>query len=76
MLQYLFALRNYVKPLSALILDTYAAHSTIMVRSYDAYFGIEMPFIRPGTTNLCQPQDLRVFGALKALTKKPWRTIS
>ena len=49
-----------------LILDCYAAHRCTPVKELAKNLNITLHFIPPGLTDLLQPLDLAVFGALKA----------
>ena len=48
------------------ILDGYATHLCDAVRALADELGIVLHFIPPGLTDLLQPLDRNVFGALKA----------
>ena len=52
-----------------MILDVYAAHRTESVKQFAEALNITLYFIPPGCTDLVQPLDVKVFGALKATAK-------
>ena len=56
-----------------LILDVYAAHRTDEVKEAAEALGIKLYYIPPGCTDLVQPLDVKVFGALKASARKLFR---
>ena len=56
-----------------LILDVYAAHRTELVKETARNNNITLYFIPPGCTDLVQPLDVKVFGALKATARKLFR---
>ena len=73
-IQYLELLSNHFnhEPIH-LILDLYAAHRTDAVKQRAEELGITLYFIPPGCTDLVQPLDVKVFGALKATARKLFR---
>ena len=56
-----------------LILDVYTAHRTESVKAIAQALNINLYFIPPGCTDLLQPLDIRVFGALKAKARALFR---
>ena len=52
-----------------MILDVYAAHRTDTVKQIAEALNIKLYFIPPGCTDLVQPLDVKVFGALKGTVK-------
>ena len=56
-----------------LILDVYTAHRTELVKETARNNNIKLYFIPPGCTDLVQPLDVKVFGALKATARKLFR---
>jgi hypothetical protein len=54
------------------ILDTYPAHRAPLVKAKAAEFGIRLEFIPPGSTDLLQPLDRRVFRVLKSYGRQQW----
>ena len=56
-----------------LILDVYAAHKTEAVKEAANALNIKLHFIPPGCTDLLQPLDVKVFGALKSTARRLFR---
>lgn len=56
-----------------LILDVYTAHRTELVKETAKNNNIKLYFIPPGCTDLVQPLDVKVFGALKSTARKLFR---
>ena len=56
-----------------LLLDVYAAHRTENVKEIARALNIHLYFIPPGCTDLVQPLDVKVFGALKAKARALFR---
>lgn len=74
MLQYLTNLSNYVGHQScALLLDVYTAHRTDAIKRLARELGIELVYIPPGCTDICQPLDISVFAVLKGYARARWR---
>jgi hypothetical protein len=57
-----------------LILDGHATHRCEAVRTLAAMLSIVLQFIRPGLTDVLQPLDRSVFGALKGEYRAIYRT--
>ena len=55
------------------ILDVYAAHRTEAVKEAAETLNIKLYFIPPGCTDLVQPLDVKVFGALKSTARRLFR---
>ena len=53
-----------------MILDVYAAYRTDTVKQLAEALNIKLYFIPPGYTDLVQPLDVKVFGALKGTSAK------
>ena len=75
MIDYLERLRKHVghdQPI-VLLLDVYAAHRTKAVREKAEKLKINLMYIPPGCTDLCQPLDISVFAVLKGYARALWR---
>jgi hypothetical protein len=55
------------------MLDTYSAHRSEIVKEYARGLNIRLLFIPPGCTDRMQPLDRRIFGILKAHARRMWR---
>jgi hypothetical protein len=76
MCRYFADLRRRLFPDGApvlVILDTYSAHRSEIVREIARLWGIDLVFIPPGCTDRLQPLDRKVFGALKSFARQQWR---
>ena len=58
-----------------LILDVHSSHRKEETKQYAAQLNIKLHFIPPGMTDLLQPLDIRIFGALKAKARAAWNQI-
>lgn len=56
-----------------LLLDVYTAHRTDTVKETAHSYNIHLHFIPPGCTDLVQPLDVKVFGALKSKARALFR---
>ena len=56
-----------------LLLDVYKAHRTDNVKAIAKALNIHLYYIPPGCTDLVQPLDVKVFGALKAKARALFR---
>lgn len=75
MCEYLRLMREKLYPEGPLVilLDTFSAHRTPVVRAAADHWNIQLVFIPPGCTDILQPLDRRVFGVLKAHARQLWR---
>lgn len=55
-----------------LMLDTYSSHRNEATKKLAEELKFKLIFIPAGCTDVCQPLDVRVFGALKAKASKMW----
>ena len=58
-----------------LLLDVHSSHRKEETKQYAAELNIELHFIPPGMTDILQPLDVRIFGALKAKARAAWNQI-
>ena len=65
-LEYLDKVADKVKGPCCLIMDTCAAHRMESVKEKARALDIELVFVPPSCTDLVQPLDIKVFGALKS----------
>lgn len=76
MKDYLKRLSEYVgKRPCALLLDVYSAHRTQTIKELAQSLNIELVFIPPGCTDVCQPLDVAVFAVLKGYARAKWRKL-
>ena len=59
------------KPID-LLLDCYSVHLMNEIKDYAAELNINLIFIPPGATDLLQPLDRFIFGALKSMARARW----
>ena len=55
-----------------LFLDTYSSHRNAETKKLAKDLNITLVFIPVGCTDLCQPLDMHVFGALKNMATRTW----
>jgi hypothetical protein len=59
-----------------LICDVHASHRTPAVKELADELNIELIYIPPGATDLLQPLDRKVFGALKSEARRLFRLLA
>ena len=73
-IEYLYHISEYFNEEEVhLLLDVYSAHRTDTVKEIANALNIHLYFIPPGCTDLLQPLDRKVFGALKSTARRLFR---